>query len=48
MLDVSGSMSGRKIEQVRQAMIVILEELKPDDYFNLVEFSFGAKVRYKK
>lgn len=46
-LDISGSMYGRKLEQVKQAMQVILGELTESDFFNLVEFSFGAKVSYK-
>ncbi|KAF4523728.1 hypothetical protein B566_EDAN011592, partial [Ephemera danica] len=41
-LDVSGSMHGRKIEQLREAMDVILRELRPVDYFNIIEFSYSV------
>jgi uncharacterized protein YegL len=43
-LDVSGSMHGRKIEQLREAMDSILRELRPGDYFNLIEFSYSVTV----
>ncbi|XP_013407760.1 inter-alpha-trypsin inhibitor heavy chain H3 isoform X2 [Lingula anatina] len=43
-LDVSGSMSGRKIRQVKDAMNVILNDLREDDYFNII--LFGSGVRY--
>ncbi|GFN75597.1 inter-alpha-trypsin inhibitor heavy chain h3 [Plakobranchus ocellatus] len=38
-LDKSGSMRGRKIEQVREAMHVILSDLKPQDRFNIIAFN---------
>lgn len=44
-LDVSGSMDGRKIEQLREAMTAILDDLKEGDYFNLIAFSSDIKVR---
>lgn len=43
-LDTSGSMMGRKIEQLREAMLSILSELHPGDYFNIVEFSSDVAV----
>ncbi|XP_052123129.1 inter-alpha-trypsin inhibitor heavy chain H4 isoform X2 [Frankliniella occidentalis] len=43
-LDVSGSMDGRKIEQLREAMMSILNDLKDGDYFNLISFSSDVKV----
>ena len=43
-LDVSGSMEGRKITQLKQAMTAILDELSPNDYFNLIEFSYSVTV----
>ncbi|XP_049860402.1 inter-alpha-trypsin inhibitor heavy chain H4-like isoform X2 [Schistocerca gregaria] len=43
-LDVSGSMSGHKIEQLRQAMVSILDELGPRDNFTLITFSYGSQV----
>ena len=44
-LDVSGSMAGRKIEQLRQAMTTILDDLNKDDLFSIVLFADVAKVR---
>jgi Ca-activated chloride channel family protein len=39
LLDVSGSMSGVKIEQARDALDEILAGLRPDDRFRLITFS---------
>ncbi|XP_072027285.1 inter-alpha-trypsin inhibitor heavy chain H3-like [Amphiura filiformis] len=38
-IDVSGSMSGTKIQQTRKAMRTILDQLREDDTFNIVTFS---------
>ncbi|MFI5230071.1 MAG: VIT domain-containing protein [Gemmatimonadales bacterium] len=38
-LDVSGSMSGRKIEQARAAGRQLLATLRPEDRFRLIDFS---------
>uniref|UniRef100_A0A8D0GCP1 Inter-alpha-trypsin inhibitor heavy chain 4 n=1 Tax=Sphenodon punctatus TaxID=8508 RepID=A0A8D0GCP1_SPHPU len=38
-IDRSGSMSGRKIEQTKNALLKILEDLSPEDHFNLITFS---------
>ncbi|XP_007950267.1 inter-alpha-trypsin inhibitor heavy chain H3 [Orycteropus afer afer] len=38
-IDVSGSMAGRKIEQTRDALLKILEDMKEDDYLNFILFS---------
>jgi len=43
-LDVSGSMSGRKIEQMREAMLLILDDLKEGDIFTLMKFSTNPEV----
>ncbi|GLG93779.1 Uncharacterized protein GBIM_01130, partial [Gryllus bimaculatus] len=43
-LDVSGSMEGRKVQQLKEAMTTILGDLKPGDYFNLLEFSYSVTV----
>ncbi len=37
-IDISGSMSGRKIEQVREAILAILNQLREDDYFKIILF----------
>jgi Ca-activated chloride channel family protein len=42
-LDTSGSMEGEKIEQAREALLYVLDHLNPDDRFNIVEFSTGAR-----
>ncbi|XP_059879764.1 inter-alpha-trypsin inhibitor heavy chain H4 [Delphinus delphis] len=41
-IDKSGSMSGRKIQQTREALIKILGDLGPRDQFNLISFSEEA------
>ncbi|KAM6979733.1 inter-alpha-trypsin inhibitor heavy chain H3a [Aplochiton taeniatus] len=38
-IDKSGSMSGRKMEQTREALLAILKELHRDDYFALFTFN---------
>nr|XP_019579846.1 PREDICTED: inter-alpha-trypsin inhibitor heavy chain H4 isoform X2 [Rhinolophus sinicus] len=38
-IDKSGSMQGKKIQQTREALIKILDDLSPKDQFNLVSFS---------
>ena len=45
-IDVSGSMSGTKISQTRQAMHAILNQLRAGDLFNIVLFS-GAVSQWK-
>ncbi|XP_060071791.1 inter-alpha-trypsin inhibitor heavy chain H4-like, partial [Ylistrum balloti] len=45
-LDVSGSMGGRKLEQVKEAMHLILMRLRDGDYFNIIIFS-GNVERWK-
>ncbi|GLV32309.1 hypothetical protein CBL_00980 [Carabus blaptoides fortunei] len=47
-LDVSGSMAGRKIVQLREAMKSILNELKEGDYFNIVKFHTDVQVLDEK
>lgn len=43
-LDVSGSMEGEKIEQARGAVDFVLDQLNPDDRFNIVGFSTGVHL----
>ena len=40
-VDVSGSMSGEKLEQAQEAVQFILDHLNPDDRFNILAFSTG-------
>ncbi|NXT96097.1 ITIH3 inhibitor, partial [Anhinga rufa] len=41
-IDRSGSMAGRKIEQTRDALLKILQDLRPEDHFNFI--TFNSKV----
>jgi len=43
-IDTSGSMGGTSIIQARQALLLALDELRAEDYFNVIEFdsSFSA------
>ncbi|CAH1961436.1 unnamed protein product [Acanthoscelides obtectus] len=43
-LDTSGSMSGIRIEQLKQAMNRILSELHENDVFSIIDFNDNAKV----
>ncbi len=43
-LDRSGSMSGAKIEQARQAACGLVDQLAPGDIFSLVTYSSGVEV----
>ena len=43
-LDVSGSMSGRKIEQARAAGRQLLATLRPSDRFRLIDFSSDVRT----
>ncbi len=43
-LDTSGSMDGEKLKQAQDALAYILKRLNPEDRFNVVAFSSGARV----
>lgn len=43
-LDTSGSMDGIRIKQLKEAMNHIIDDLKPADTFNIVEFDSSVKV----
>ncbi|XP_051804395.1 inter-alpha-trypsin inhibitor heavy chain H3-like isoform X3 [Acanthochromis polyacanthus] len=47
LIDQSGSMHGRKIEQTRIALIHILNDLAEDDYFGLITFD-GNIIHWKQ
>merc|ERR1712045_768112 len=38
-LDVSGSMHGEKLQQLKDAMFTVLNDMKPEDFFNIITFS---------
>jgi uncharacterized protein YegL len=42
-LDTSGSMQGLRLDQTKQAMESILDQLRPEDVFSVVEFSSYVK-----
>lgn len=43
-LDVSGSMQGVKIDQAKRALYYVLDQLNPNDRFNLIAFSTGTQA----
>jgi Ca-activated chloride channel homolog len=43
-IDTSGSMAGRKIEDARQSAIAMLDEMQPDDMVSVVRFATQAEV----
>ena len=43
-LDISGSMHGHKIEQLKQAMESILSEIHPEDHFTILTFNTEVQV----
>jgi Ca-activated chloride channel family protein len=47
-LDVSGSMSGEKIKQAKNALIFCLDKLNPSDYFEIIRFSTEAEALFGK
>ncbi|KAL4823505.1 hypothetical protein H8958_003195 [Nasalis larvatus] len=42
-IDISGSMRGQKVKQTKEALLKILGDLQPGDYFDLV--LFGSRVQ---
>jgi Ca-activated chloride channel family protein len=42
-LDTSGSMTGQKMEQARNALLYVLGKLNPQDRFNIISFSTGVR-----
>ena len=42
-VDVSGSMAGRKLEQAKAAGRALLESLRPDDRFRIIDFSTDVR-----
>jgi Ca-activated chloride channel family protein len=47
-LDVSGSMSGEKIEQAKQALHQLLSTLSRDDRFRLIAFSNAVRIQSRE
>src|SRR5690606_4296591 len=42
-LDTSGSMAGESIRQAKMALQIAIEQLNPQDHFNLIAFSSSAR-----
>jgi Ca-activated chloride channel family protein len=47
-LDVSGSMAGDKMQQATKSIIFCIENLNPDDKFEIVRFSTEAEALFSK
>jgi Ca-activated chloride channel family protein len=47
LLDVSGSMSGYPIEKAKEAMRLTIENLNPQDTFNLITFASGTQMLFE-
>jgi Ca-activated chloride channel family protein len=45
-LDTSGSMSGASIRQAKEALLLALERLQPEDRFEVIEFNSTAQVLF--
>uniref|UniRef100_A0A3P8WV99 Inter-alpha-trypsin inhibitor heavy chain 5 n=1 Tax=Cynoglossus semilaevis TaxID=244447 RepID=A0A3P8WV99_CYNSE len=43
-IDTSASMLGKKIRQIKEALLTILEDLHPEDHFNFISFSTKVRV----
>ncbi|XP_038628594.1 inter-alpha-trypsin inhibitor heavy chain H3-like [Tachyglossus aculeatus] len=43
-IDISASMAGRKIRQTRDALLKILNDIRPEDYFNFILFGGYVKT----
>ncbi len=46
-IDTSGSMDGASIRQARQALLVALDRLQPEDHFNVIQFNSGAEQLFQ-
>jgi len=47
-LDISGSMWGRKMEQLKDSQKKILDDLSSEDFFNIITFSGDVSVGLTK
>ncbi len=47
-VDTSGSMGGVSIEQARASVSRALEQLRPEDYFNIIEFNSVHRALYRQ
>ncbi|XP_020587366.1 uncharacterized protein LOC110029423 [Phalaenopsis equestris] len=42
LVDISGSMEGKTLENVKNALFLVLSDLSPADYFNIIAFNEGT------
>jgi Ca-activated chloride channel family protein len=47
-LDTSGSMAGASIRQAREALLLALERLQPEDRFEVIEFNSTARALFSE
>jgi Ca-activated chloride channel family protein len=47
-IDTSGSMGGTSIIQAREALMLALEQLTPEDFFNIIEFDSSFSGLHRK
>lgn len=47
-MDISGSMAGKKLEQTKDTLIQILDSLSDKDYFNLITFSTSVQYFHSR
>ncbi|SFK15511.1 Ca-activated chloride channel family protein [Desulfomicrobium apsheronum] len=47
-VDCSGSMAGESILQAREALLRILDRLRPEDRFNIIQFGFSSTMLFRK
>jgi Ca-activated chloride channel homolog len=45
-IDTSGSMGGVSIEQAKQGLLIALENLRPEDRFNIIEFNSQYRLLF--
>src|SRR5437660_8580722 len=47
-LDTSGSMAGKKLEQAKKALLFCIENLNEDDHFEIIRFSTETELLFNK
>ena len=47
-IDTSGSMGGESIAQARRSLLLALEQLRPSDFFNIIEFNSTHRALFKR
>lgn len=46
-IDVSGSMYGTKLNQTKQALLTIMDQMRSNDHFNIITFSDEVSTHHK-